>query len=99
MHEHHLKKFKYITSDTSNCAIELLEEPFTGVKLYLGTQVDITALDTGELAANFDYDIFDNPESLQLDQYLPELEDLIRGIFLGVMEKAMNADQEKGHAS
>ena len=90
MYEHHFEFFKFISTDTPYCAIELTKEPFVGLKLFLGKEFVFKDVGTDEQSMQFDYDIFDRPEGFTEDHVTQELLDLITGIFLAILEKKMD---------
>jgi len=90
MYEHFWNKFKFISSDTPFCAIEILEEPFQGVKLYIGREFTFSDVGTDEQTVRFDYDIFELPAGFTEAQITQEFDDLLMGIFLSILEKKMN---------
>ena len=90
MYEHHFEYFKFISSDTPElCSIELLIEPFVGVKLFLGKEFVFVDPGTPQEAVRFDFDVYDRPEGFTEDQLTQEFDDLITGIFLAILEKNM----------
>ena len=89
MYEHHFDFFKFISTDTPHCAIELTKPPFVGVKLFLGREFVFTDPGTPKEAVQFDYDVFDHPEGFTEDHITQEFDDLITGIFLAIVERNM----------
>lgn len=103
MYEHFTGKYKFIASDTPYCAIELLEQPFTGVKLYIGREFTFSEVGAPGQTVRFDYDIFELPSGFTEDQITQEFDDLLMGIFLSILEKKMNpqaaVEDKKGGTS
>ena len=89
MYEQFLNAFTFLTTDTPYCAIELTQEPFCGVRLYIGQQFVFSDVDTDN-KVQFTYDIFEHPDGFTEEHVTPEFDDLISGIFLALLEKHTN---------
>lgn len=92
MYEHYQNEFEYLTTDTPFCAIQLLKEPFKGVKLYIGREFTFSDIGTDEQTVRFDYDIFDKPEGFTEEHVTQEFDELLMGIFLSILEKKMTQE-------
>ena len=102
MYEHYLSKFKPIESEGPFYAIEMMEDPYKGVKLYIGQQFTFADIGTEDRTLRFSYDIFDHPAGFTEDQVTQEFDDLLMGIFLAILEQKMNpqaTEVEKGGTS
>lgn len=88
MYEQFLQRFRFISSDTPYCAIELYE-PYLGVQLYIGKEFAFSDVGGDTNSVTFDYEIFSQPEGSTFDFATAGFDELMKNIFLAILEKKM----------